>query len=233
MNNFTLGTTYYDNPDYLNVFITTHIEYVDELIIIDDGSQIYPIETILDKYKHYHNLKVYKVLHDYGFNSHGCRNLIVNLAKYDWILLMDSDRIMSYPDVMTSCIRKTKLKANIRYKFIAHFRDLGLNTHASVNDYLIHRDHFKSVGGYDEEIRGVRDGDRSFFKQLISAGGKERILYDCDIQLTRGPSLLRNHKCLSKYDREMTLSEKVLISQREQKPDPQKPTLTFEWTRLK
>ena len=221
----TLGTTYYENPDNLRLFISNHIHHVDELFVVDDGSSLYPIEDFIDEID-YSNLTVYKVTKDYGFNSHGCRNLIGKMSKNDWIIFMDSDRVMNYPDDMMKNIKsRTNLKTNTRYRLI-----VTTNLHASVNDYFIHREHFFSAGGYDEELQGIRNGDRSFFRQLLAAGGKERVLYDCEIRFLRGPS---TRKEASKNDRFMTKKEEDLLQQRESSPNPNKPILMFEWKKLK
>jgi len=232
MRKITLGTTYYENPENLKVFIKKHQSVVDYLVIVDDGSKIYPIESILDKVPN-DNLIVYKVTKDYGFNSHGCRNLIMHESPTDWTILMDCDRVMDDPIVMTRSIKNRRLRTNCRYRFVVHTSSPGIGTHPSVNDYLIHRDHFFSVGGYDEELQGVRTGDRQFFRQLLCSDGSERVLHDCEICFTRGPSVNPNNIIVSNKDRPASNQMVELVKKREIEPEPNKPILTFDWTRLR
>lgn len=199
---------------------------------MDDGSKVSPISS-MNIYDPDRKIKIFIVKYDYGFNSHGCRNLIAHKAAHDWIVFLDCDRIIIDPEFTFNIIRSKKLDAATRYKFICHVGRIGLNVHSSINDFLIHRDHFLSVGGYDEELIGFRDGDRSFFKQLLSVGGKERVL-QADILLTRPPSVLASiNEARSPNDRK-TISFDILnlLEYREKIPDPKKPTITFEWEEL-
>jgi glycosyltransferase involved in cell wall biosynthesis len=226
----TLGTTYYNNPTLLKVFIKDHIDYVDELIVVDDGSIKYPITEVIEPTS---KIRIFQVLKDYGFNSHGCRNLIVTQSSNDWIVLLDSDRKIINPEVSFYNIRKKKVNKNCIYRFIAHFLEIGKNIHVSVNDFLIHREFFLSAGGYDEELIGVRYGDRDFFKQLNKLGSEE-ILYGVELLLTRKPSIkVDDADIVSKYDKK-TIDRKIknLINKRNETPDPNKPILTFDWKEI-
>lgn len=111
----------------------------------------------------------------------------------------------------------------------------GFGTHKSVNDYFIHRDHFFSAGGYDEELIGIRDGDRSFFRQLLAAGGKEKLL-QIDLVITRNStdsySINEKNKIKSPFDKKITDKLIKILTSRESNPEPKKPILTFEWEQI-
>lgn len=233
MRKITLGTTYYNNPDLLNNFIKSHYEYVDHMIIVDDGSNIKAYDHIdksLDK------IRLYEVKKDYGFNSHGCRNLIVYESPTEWLVLMDSDRQFVEPEYAFEEIKTIPLNKNTRYKFIGlkciNNIPQPSSIHESVNEFLIHKDHFKSAVGYDEEIIGIRDGDRQFFKQLEHFGN-EKTLFDIEYYLLRGPSIrLKDDTIKSKFDRSWTKELLELIDIRTKKPDIDKKVLTFDWERV-
>lgn len=211
-------------------FVDKHIKYVDELIVVDDGSTQ---ENIISKYiKPSKKLRLFRVTKDYGFNSHGCRNLIMKKSNNDFVVLMDSDREFLYAEEAFKAIKSKKLKKNILYRFIGH-TSKG-DVHISVNDYLIHKEHFFSVGGYDEEWIGFRNGDRQFFKQLEHFG-KEKILLDIDIKMTREATLrVKNAgNILSKKDKSFLTSEEYdKVINRIKTPEPNKKILTFDWEEI-
>ena len=193
-------------------------------MVVDDGSKLKARSFLKPTPK----LKLLEVQKDLGFNSHGCRNLIVNQSSNDWIVLLDIDRLLVRPKTAFNKIKSRYLDHTCRYLFMAHVMELGNSIHASVNDYLINKKLFLSVGGYDEEIVGQRWGDRHFFMQLLAAGGNEKLIYDIDMILTRESTVtLSPSSDLLSSDNRHTHGE--LISDRMITPDPKKPTLQFEW----
>ena len=218
----TLGTTYYENPEYLYRFLQLHRSKVDEIIIIDDYSEKYPAENLFEKED---NVKLYKVTKNYGFNSHGCRNLIVNQAKNDWVCLVDVDR--EFYDAGNDILRlhNKELDPEILYKFVVHVHEFGNCVHQSVNDFLIHKSLFNRVGGYDEECQGYRIGDRQLFQQ-ISNFAKTQTLIDINLMYTRNGTLLTN-KDKRPPNKIFDILESRIIT-----PDPNKPTILFNWERV-
>ncbi len=223
----TLGTTYYNCPDLLTSFIDHHKEYFDEIIVVDDGSNILAEDHIKNKEK----VKLYRVPIDYGFNSHGCRNLIMKETESDWTVLLDVDRLFIDPKFATSIIKNKKLREDTLYLFEMFSDYEKIETcHESVNDFLVHKNHFWKAGGYDEEIIGIRSGDRQFRKQLLNFG-YEKLIHGVQVKFTRKPSVLLNFVSPNDkavFDRKL---EKI-IHNRTFKPNPNKPTLTFDWYRV-
>lgn len=226
MRKLTLGTTYYNCPELLIKFLDHHREFFDEIIIIDDGSDISADHHIKNKDK----IKLYRVPIDYGFNSHGCRNLIMKETSNDWVILLDVDRLLVDPMVATSTIRHHNLKENILYLF-EMFLNYKAQTdlHVSVNDFLVNKNHFWKAGGYDEELIGIRTGDREYRKQLLHFG-REKVFYGIYAEFTRGPSLSIN--TVSPKDKKLEKDKNDLLDRRIKFPEPNKQTLTFEWNRI-
>lgn len=225
----TLGTTYYNNPDLLCKFINTNMGFVNEIIVVDDGSK--PEKTITNFVSPNNVLKLFRVKKDYGFNSHGCRNLIMSKAKNDWVILIDIDRSFIYPEQAYNTMFNTNLKKNVRYRFITHVRT-GHKPHMSVNDFLINKELFFKAGGYDEELIGIRTGDRQFFKQLLHFG-TEKIMYGVDLVMLRRSSSYLKKDALSPFDKNRFSKNLVtLIKDRETNPISNKKILTFEWEQI-
>lgn len=223
----TLGTTYYNNPDYLLRFIDRNINYVDELIVVDDGSSL----SIENYVQPTNKIKLFKVKKDYGFNSHGCRNLIMSVTSNSWNILIDIDREFTEPDVAYFLIKRYNLNKNCLYRFNAHGKNFS-HIHNSVNDYLINRDHFFSAGGYDEEIIGQRWGDREYFKQLEKYGTEE-LIEGVFLELTRISSVKLKNNASSLFDKKIDKASKNLIKKRIANPKSYKPILTFKWEEIK
>lgn len=153
----------------------------------------------------------------------------MNQTSNDWTILMDVDREFVFPQVAYNRILSTNLKPNVRYRFMAHAGSIFKDSHYSVNDYLINKNHFFSAGGYDEEIIGQRWGDREFFSQLLNFG-YEKVLYDVDMLLTRKPSVGLGKA--SPFDVPHNREHSKLVKQRIKNPEPNKPILTFNWVEI-
>ena len=222
----TLGTTYYNNPEHLVRFVENHLQHVDELIIVDDASP----DPAIDHLPKDPKIKLYRVTQDYGFNSHGCRNLIMKESSNDWVILLDVDRQFPHSDHDIEYLKNRPLREDTLYRFMANtVWNLEHGAHDSVNDFMIHRSHFFSAGGYDEELIGVRDGDRQYFEQLKHFGNEE-LLPQIHMYLMRKPS--KGKKERSPNDKKGSARLYQKIKRRMRKPDPNKPILTFEWTQL-
>jgi glycosyltransferase involved in cell wall biosynthesis len=222
----TLGTTYYNCPKLLAKFIEHHLDHFDELIIVDDGSNI-PAKNYIEKND---KIKLYRVPIDYGFNSHGCRNLIMKETSNDWTVLLDVDRLFIDSKFATDVIKTKKLREDTLYLF-EMFSDYTKKEtcHQSVNDFLVHKNHFWKAGGYDEELIGIRNGDRQYRRQLLNFG-HEKLIHGIQVEFTRKPSMLLNF--VSPNDK-LSFDRKLsnLIYNRIVTPEPNKKTLTFEWYR--
>ena len=233
MQKISLATTYYNCPELAELFVETNLPHVDELIIVDDGSkESLSIDKVI---KPSDKIKLFRLPVDLGFNSHGCRNLAMTKVTNNWVVMIDIDRQFIDPSYAYDIFRyKDNLRKDTRYRFVMHTEGLRDKMHYSVNDFLIHKDHFFTAGGYDEELVGIRAGDREYFKQLVSAGGREVPLHDIDIIMVR----------LCTYYQNDLLKERIkspndigffsnalprLLKERIANPVTKKPILQFDW----
>lgn len=167
-NALTISITYYDEPHWLQRWLTFHGRLQMEGLpvhfqVIDDGSPIHPAIDYLRRFTD--NVSLYRVTKDVGFNSHGCRNLAMKVAPTPWVLLSDIDRGYSI-DVIKSIvddITNNRLKSTEYYAFK---ETNWVVSGWSVNEFLVHKAAFGKTGGYDEELVNIHYGDRLFLENL-------------------------------------------------------------------
>ena len=184
---FTIGYTYYDEPELLKEQMKLWDRYPHqiEIILIDDGSQKYPAFEILKDYNR-PDFQLWKVDEDLGFNSHGCRNLIANLASSDNILFMDIDCQISPENV--AFLKTCKFNKTSIYKFALYSSSSFSYTPfpGSPNMFIVNKETFWEAGGYDESFTGLHYGDREFMTRLDMITETKQITPSLGINVVRG-----------------------------------------------
>jgi len=183
---FTIGYTYYEDPKLLQQQINLWKHYPSkiEIIVVDDGSSIFPAQDLLQDLKILPSLKLFEVNEDLGFNSHGCRNLIASVSSSDNILFADID-CQFYPNDI-SYLRSINFNKDSVYKFASYttYNSVFSST-GHVNVFLVNKNKFWEAGGYDESFTGWHYGDREFFDRLEKVTEK-RSLYPISCNIVRG-----------------------------------------------
>jgi len=105
-------------------------------VIVDDCSKepLGPLDGV----------KVVRVTDDIKWNQPGARNLGFHISN-GWILCADIDHLVTKENMEQ--LEKTELKRGCVYY-------LGREDTNSVNIYVIHKDDFEKIGGYDEDFCG-------------------------------------------------------------------------------
>lgn len=182
----TIGYTYYEEPELLTEQISLWEKYPAdiEIIVVDDGSSVFPASDILKNISILPNLKLYKVNEDLGFNSHGCRNLIASVASSDNILFLDID-CQFYPNEI-AYLKTVKYNKDSFYRFGSYsLVSYRYSKTGHVNVFIVNKNTFWEVGGYDESFTGWHYGDREFLNRL-SAVTDERSLAPLSCVIVRG-----------------------------------------------
>lgn len=165
-----------------------------EIVIVDDGSPseiavdvITPDIVMLD-------LKLFRVLEDRPWHQHGARNLGAHVATGEWLLMTDMDHVVP-ASTLTEILRilpgltknevltfgRVDAPATLTWKadhwteFTRTRREDGsLKPH--VNSFVVRRDRYWKVGGYDEDLCGIYGTDGHFRGRLFCASNVERHL---------------------------------------------------------
>jgi len=185
----SVNITYYNEPHLLlwwyKTFRTLYKQGVDvELNIADDGSLKQPAESFFDKNVPMPNMRLFRVLEDIGFNSHGARNLLMKQTRTEWNMLSDIDR--KYPENTLNDIIAKELTGKLERGVYYPFCDIkqGRNK-ISLNEYIISKADFWKTGGYDEEFVNVHWGDRLFL-DCVSRITRKSIISDWRVEYVRG-----------------------------------------------
>jgi len=167
---------YYKNPKMLAYQYDVWRDYAQkdclEFVVVDDGS---PENHAIDvpRPDGLPPLSIYRVTKDIPWNQHGARNLGALVAKGPWLLMTDIDHVMM-PDAIDRLIGM-KAKRDRVYTF--HRLDAPHMTPAvrpdgrvkpHVNSFLLTREAYWDVGGYDEDFCGVYGTDGQFRGRMYS-----------------------------------------------------------------
>ena len=235
MNEITIITTYYNNKSHLENFINRFIELRKEepsfkLIVVDDGSMIYPAIDVFDQYDNLENISLYRITKDLGFNSHGARNLGMTVSTTEWNLLTDSD--IDLPVYQIENFIYQKIDKDDVYSF-------------TTNSILIHKETFFTCKGYDEDFVNIHYGDRFFINFLKKYFNFIKLKGNNEIDKLRGEWKVKFSKShsITTYDEKRNILYQPVIENAKEITDKvkeryssfnfdKKKILNFEWKKI-
>jgi len=140
----TIIYTYYGQKERISGIVAE--KHPDcRVIIVDDGHP--------DALKPLPGLDIYRVEEDIPWNQPGARNLGFQESE-GWIICADIDHLITKENI-GRILEMDKKKGTIYY--------LGREDSISWNLYLIHKDDFERIGGYDEDFSGHYGYDDTLF----------------------------------------------------------------------
>jgi hypothetical protein len=184
MKNLTICLPFYSNRGMLQEQCRRFRAMPDELkarlrlIVVDDGTQInFPNETAIWEDIGF-PFELYRMLVDVRWNQDACRNLAVNHATTEWVLLTDMDHIA--PRETLAAVLDAKLDPSKAYRFErmtlhgtdAHGADDLSPYKPHPNSWLMTRDAYWKMGGYDELLAGYYGSDGDFRHRVNAVLGQ-------------------------------------------------------------
>jgi len=233
-NNITLVYAYYENGLMLDRHMLEWAAYPDDCkpnlkaIIVDDGS---PKDPAIKHIKPVgFSVELFRIKQDIPWNQNGARNLAMTHAS-GWCLLTDMDHLL--PINMVDKLLNMELKSGVYY-IPSRIRAFdGLPYHRHPNSYVMNRELYWKVGGYDEAYAGYYGTDATFRNQLAAKGGGRCELDDFYLILY-GREVIPDASTTA-YGRkgsEYYIPNNIALKIRKKLNPPPIPPLNFDWERV-
>ena len=186
MPDLTLVAPYYENPGMLAVQLEGWHQWADKrkdrfgVILVDDGSPHFPAAEV-SRPEGLPNLQIYRVLEDRPWHQHAARNLGAHVAPDGWLLLTDMDHVL--PESSARAIFKRldrgQLDPGTIYMLDRIEADTGeptLNERGArkpdPNSFLLTRELYWRIGGYDEDYCGIYGTDGLFKERAFTIASR-------------------------------------------------------------
>jgi hypothetical protein len=175
MREVTLCQAYYDNPEMLmrQVDLMGKIpwnarDYV-RWIVVDDGSPRWPAQPFPCPV----HMEVYRIDVDVRWNQDAARNIAVSQSNTPWILLTDMDHWI--PHATWKRILNGSLDESKAYKFSRISEPEMEFYKPHPNSWLMTRDLWNDIGGYDERFAGFYGTDSDFRNRVQAQADIEQL----------------------------------------------------------
>lgn len=152
-----------------------------EVIIVDDGS----LEPALDvpRPSGLPALRLYRITENRPWHQHGARNLGAAEASHHWLAMLDIDHVIP-PSTLDAILQFEPPKRDFALTFSRRDAPVDSDWLADdvfmmkptirvdgtakphVNSFVLKRDLYWQVGGYDEDLCGIYGTDKHFLRRL-------------------------------------------------------------------
>jgi glycosyltransferase involved in cell wall biosynthesis len=181
MTDLSIVLPYYLNPSMLSLQFANWASWPEaikdrvEIVIVDDGSpEGHAIDVL--RPEGLPKLSIYRVLEDRPWHQHAARNLGADVAKGEWLLLTDMDHVLKQDaaEALLKRINLGKLDRKAIYTLARVEADTGLPTMKDgrekphPNSFVVTKETFWHIGGYDESFVGVYGTDSLFRSRAYS-----------------------------------------------------------------
>lgn len=166
---FTLIVPYYDNPSMFREQqrqwrgLDLDVRQALHVVVVDDGSPASPAHASIDPDTSaaLASFRVFRTLVDVRWNWLFCRNLGVDQATTDWVLMTDMDHVVPYATWRT--LMRDRLDPLVAYRFSRVVAPDLTPKNPHPNTWAMTRHMFLNrIGGYDELFSGIYGTDGEF-----------------------------------------------------------------------
>jgi hypothetical protein len=219
MINLTLVMAVYGQPLMLKKQVETIKSYAEDIrsrlsvILVDDCGDP-PVD--FHEYENFSlkKLMLFRVDEDIHWNQMGARNLGMHHAS-GWCVMVDPDMVFREPMMRRMMNEAAKLKRGTVVRWALRHMNSGKLDSSSPNTWLIHRDDFFAVGGYDEDYAGGKGfSDVQLLDVLTSVYKVQR---RADIEADFYSNKLIADAMVTKLNRSVQRNTKLRLKKVEQK----------------
>jgi hypothetical protein len=177
MKKITLVYAYYDNPGMFqihqrlwNSYSARALEEI-EMIVCDDCSPNHPLgEYLLPASERKYDLKVWRVTENIPWNWIACRNKGAFEAAGKWIMHTDID-LAWHPETADKVLDLLPtFEDGVWYTMDRIKMPEGKPYKGHPNSYIMTKDLYWRIGGYDEEYCGFYGSDGSYRRRCVMFG---------------------------------------------------------------
>lgn len=240
MKALTLIMPYYDNPSMLVEQQRQWAKYPEELrsklhvIIVDDGSPRWPAKPVavanrIADVTGLASFRLYRCLVDVRWNWLFCRNLGVSEASTDWVLMTDIDHVL--PRKTLAFILGANLGRRNAYRFSRVDAPKLTKYKPHPNTWLMTRELFDCVGGYDERFSGYYGTDGEFRRRVQDNSDDIVMLPNCMIRYPREVIADASTTTYERKAPEDRTNVRRIVLERMDIPNWQTKRLTFPYER--
>lgn len=207
-----------------------------EVVLVDDGSPDELRAVHVPRPEGLPALSIYRALEDKPWHQHGARNLGAYQARGPWLLLTDMDHVLPAASMRALLLlqHKARIYTLARYDAPDELPTIGrYGEHKPhPNTFVMTRDLFWHIGGYDEDYCGVYGTDglfrqRAYLLAPVQHLSHVRILrYPRDVIKDASTTTLAR-----KEGRDPEAKAKVREWKLQHGRENKVATLEFEWTR--
>lgn len=184
MPDLTLVMPYFENPSMLAIHYAGWLEWAEKrirrmkLVLVDDGSENAPA-AIVGRPAGIPEVEIYRVLENRPWHQHAARNLGAHVAPDGWLLMTDMDHVLSEASAraLFKRINQGALDEGTIYTLDRVEADTGLSTTDGAgnpkphpNSFVLTRELYWRIGGYDEDYCGVYGTDGLFKQRAFKIG---------------------------------------------------------------
>jgi hypothetical protein len=191
----TLIMPFYDNAAMLSLQYQAWAAWRPELkerwriILVDDGSPVPAVDV--PRPEGLPELSIYRVLEDRPWHQHAARNLGAHVAPEGWMLMTDMDHQLTVKNArrLIMALDARMLHEGCAYTLARVEADTGETTlgrnnlpKPHPNSFVLTRETYWRIGGYDEDYCGVYGTDGLFRTRMRERVGNSHLKH---VALTR------------------------------------------------